>query len=237
MASFLLALAPIRSQAMCAKIARADHREGEAMTTDAQVSGTREQVLTEIRTAVTPPTVDEIAAALGLHRNSVRLHAAALQEAGLITQDGRATGGRGRPLAVYRPTPRGARAGGRNYEILAEMLVSHLATIEDHPEAAARAAGRAWGDRIATRHRHGPAGPGPGGGRELVASVLDEMGFEPREAGATIELVNCPFRELVDSHQGLICSLHGGMLEGLADGVSLLPLTSPSTCTVRLGER
>lgn len=194
------------------------------MAKDAQVSGTREQVLTEIRTAATPPTIDEVATALGLHRNSVRLHAAALQEAGLIVQDGRATGGRGRPFTVYRPTPRGTRAGGRNYELLAQMLVEHIAVTEDDPEAAARAAGRTWGDRI-----------GPG---HSVASVLDEMGFEPRPCGTTIELRNCPFRELVDSHQSLICSLHGGMLEGLAARdsaeVVLTPFASPGVCTVDL---
>lgn len=203
----------------------------------------RERLLTAIRTAAIPPTVDELAALLDLHRNSVRIHAQALQEAGLIDQGTRATGGRGRPLVVYRPTRRGARAGGRNYELLAEVLVDHLAATEADPEAAARTAGRAWGGRLAKRRR---------GEATRVPAVLEELGFEPDGDKSTIELRNCPFRELVDSHQGLVCSLHAGMLEGLvADGaatdqtvtgsggervesVTLVPFTSPTSCTVRL---
>lgn len=205
---------------------------------------TRERLLTEIRTAATPPTVDELAAVLGLHRNSVRMHTQALQESGLVSQGTRPTGGRGRPLVVYRPTRRGSRAGGRNYELLAEVLVDHLAATEPQPASAARTAGRAWGGRLASRRR-GAAG--------RVSAVLEEMGFEPDGDGPTIELRNCPFRELVDTHQGLVCSLHAGMLEGLVEAdarasgdrvssgdvgaapVTLVPFSSPTSCTVRLG--
>lgn len=194
---------------------------------------TRAQVLAEIRTATTPPTVDELATQLGLHRNSVRLHANALQEAGLVSQGTRATGGRGRPLAVFAPTRSGARSGGRNYELLAEVLVQHLAATEDDPENAARSAGRAWGRRLAA----GRPLPAP----DLVPEVLDDLGFEPHRAESVIALRNCPFRELVDSHQGLVCALHAGMLEGLVTGegdppagVMLTPFTSPTTCTVQL---
>lgn len=190
---------------------------------------TRDLVLTQIRTATTPPTVDEIASALALHPNSVRLHAGALEEAALVTRGTRPTGGRGRPLTVYRPTPKGARAGGRNYEILAEVLVDHIAATEPEPELAARAAGRAWGERLAHARRGGTA--------HVVPAVLTELGFEPDGDLTTIELRNCPFRELVDTHQGLVCSLHAGMLDGLAgdDGrVTLAPFTGPETCTVSL---
>jgi len=197
------------------------------MSQDTPIVGTREQVLTLIRTAATPPTVEEIATVLDLHRNSVRLHTAALLEVGLIAQDARPTGGRGRPLAVYLPTAAGARAGQRNYELLAEVLVEHIATTAPAPERAARDAGRAWGGRLAAERR--PS-------EHLVAGVLEELGFEPDRAESSIELRNCPFRELVDSHQGLVCALHAGMLEGLVDAgrVRLLPFTSPSACTVLL---
>ncbi len=199
------------------------------MTNDESVS-TRERVLTEIRTASAAPTVEDLTTTLGLHRNSVRAHTAALQEAGLIEQDTRQTGGRGRPLTVYRPTRRGARAGGRNYELLAEVLVDHLARTEDHPERAARQAGRAWGGRLAAER--------PSEAEALVPAVLDELGFEPHHAEAEIELRNCPFRELVDSHQGLVCALHAGMLDGLAEEAgavaTLLPFATPTSCAVRI---
>lgn len=192
-----------------------------------EVSGTREEVLTQIRTAAVPPTVEEIATALGLHRNSVRLHAAALQDAGLVEQDTRPTGGRGRPLTVYAPTARGTRAGARNYEVLAEVLVDDIAETQEDPVARANLAGRRWGRRLAADREASD---------ELVSTVLAELGFEPDDLGATIDLRNCPFRELVDSHQGLVCSLHAGMIQGMAgdDDLRLLPFTSPNTCTVHL---
>src|SRR5690606_23164421 len=95
------------------------HRRGAPVTTDSPRQHTRNQVLTQIRTAQIPPSVDELATSLGLHRNSVRLHARALQQAGLVTQSTRANGSRGRPLTVYQPTRTGARAGSRNYALLA----------------------------------------------------------------------------------------------------------------------
>lgn len=197
----------------------------DEMSVDRPV-GTREHVLTAIRTASTPPSIDELASAVGKHPNSVRLHVAALRDAGLIGQGSRAGGGRGRPVTVYSPTSRGARAGHRNYEALASVLVDHLASTAEHPESAARNAGRTWGARLAD------------GGVGRTTAVLDDLGFEPEARGSSITLRNCPFRELVDSHQRLVCALHAGLLDGLAepDGSSatLLPFTSPTTCTVRL---
>ncbi|MBM7366308.1 helix-turn-helix transcriptional regulator [Gordonia hydrophobica] len=198
------------------------------MGTEISVDGTRGKLLAAIRAASTPPSVDDLATTLGLHPNSVRLHAAALRDAGLIVQRGRTDGGRGRPLTVYSATARGARIGHRNYEVLAEVLVEHLASSSDDPAAAARSAGRDWGARLAAERNDAA----------LTPLVLNELGFEPDLRESAIELRNCPFRELVDSHQGLICALHAGMLDGLAtrDGgtVSLLPFTSATTCTVRM---
>ena len=201
------------------------------MNTDSELAGTRGRILTAIRTASTPPTVDDLATTLELHPNSVRLHTAALRDAGLVTQSGRARGGRGRPLTVYSPTEQGSRAGHRNYEVLAEVLVDHIATTAADPTAAARAAGRTWGARLAADREDTAS---------LAPTILDELGFEPDHIGSTIELRNCPFRELVDSHQRVVCALHAGMLDGLAerDGapITLLPFTSPTRCTVRFTE-
>ncbi|WP_157851062.1 helix-turn-helix transcriptional regulator [Gordonia phthalatica] len=201
------------------------------MNTESTLDGTRRRVLDEIRTASIPPTVDELAAALDLHPNSVRLHTSALRDAGLVTQSSRGGGGRGRPLAAYSPTIRGARAGHRNYEVLAEVLVDHLATSSDDPSTAARNAGHAWGARLASDRNDTTA---------LTPTILHELGFEPDHRGSTIELRNCPFRELVDSHQRVVCALHAGMLDGLAERddapVTLVPFTSPTCCTVRFDE-
>lgn len=235
------------------------------MSGKTEPSGTRDRVLTTIRTAATAPTVEEIATELDVHPNSVRLHAAALREDGLITQDTRPGAGRGRPQVTYRTSERGAWSGRRDYQLLASLLLDGVAGSE-----AARRLGLAWGRRMAAgvdgaprghdHHAphdqdreddddrvdddnaaaHVPSAPA----RERVRRVLDDLGFEPAAVAGTaetVELRNCPFRELVDPRDGVVCALHAGMLDGLAEGsplgVELLPFTSPRACTVRMGDR
>lgn len=217
------------------------------MTDDAAPTSTRDTVLGAIRTAPAPPTVEEIAHELGLHHNSVRLHTAALRDAGLIAQGSRAGGGRGRPQVTYRTTELGAWTGPRDYRLLASLL---LADRVGGGNTDARRLGVEWGRRRA-------AAPPRGGGEDdddttgttrRVMAALDELGFEPTPVPAAppaaasaenrVELRNCPFLELVDREDGAVCAIHAGMLDGLAEGsrvdVELLPFTSPRACTVRI---
>lgn len=210
------------------------------MTDDSARANTRDTVLAAIRTAPVPPTVEEIARDLGLHHNSVRLHTAALRDAGLIAQDSRPGGGRGRPQVTYRTTDRGAWTGPRDYRLLASLLLADRAGGE---LSDARRLGAEWGRRLAAAS---PRGGGDDddddttGTTHRVMAALDELGFEPTPvpAAGRIELRNCPFLELVDREDGAVCAIHAGMLDGLVEGgrarVELLPFTSPRACTVRI---
>ena len=85
--------------------------------------------------------------------------------------------------------------------------------------------GGSWGERLAAERFGDPVEP-----VELAAEFLADHGFEPRvdpeqqgegagSAGAReITLLNCPFRELVDSYGVVVCELHAGLLEGLIQG-------------------
>ena len=211
------------------------------MSNHAEPADTRDRVLAAIRTAPAPPTVDELAASLGLHRNSVRLHAAALKDAGLVTQGSRPSHGRGRPQTTYRTSRRGAWTGRRDYRLLASLLLSELGGNDFQRSVAAERVGRSWGRGMAARGYDDDDNTTS----DRVVGVLDELGFEPTtiSSAGEFELRNCPFRELVDSHGGAVCALHAGMLDGLAgqDGhrssVELLPFTSPHACTVRMSGR
>lgn len=203
-----------------------------------QQTDTRERVLTAIRTAHAAPSIATLAAELGLHPNTVRFHLRSLHEEGLVVEERQPTGGRGRPRVAYRTTARGARSGERNYRLLADILVSDLAANSPHPTAAAHTTGRHWGRRLADGYEDYDATL-----PRFAHEVLAEMGFEPEAQPADepeqLLLHNCPFRELVDSHQQLVCALHGGMVEALLagpahDGPALVPFATPSTCAVRL---
>lgn len=119
------------------------HQVGTGRTTT-DLSGRRGRVLSAIRAADTPASIESLAAELDLHPNTVRFHTSALEEAGLIEQGREQTGNKGRPRAVFVPTSEGARSGARNYQLLAAVLVDQLAQASPEPLAMARSAGRSW---------------------------------------------------------------------------------------------
>lgn len=211
-------------------------------------------MLAAIRAAGSPVAVDELATATGLHPNTVRFHAAALERDGLVEPLRLPSGARGRPRTAYRATRQGERAGERNYRLLAEVLVEGIANgatagpdRAERPAAAARRAGRAWGRRL----------PRSGRGRtRRTMDALAALGFEPEarpvRRPTEVLLHNCPFLELVDTHRDVVCALHAGIIEGVAEdtpedtpagdagahpgGSTVLePFVTPSCCRVRLG--
>lgn len=251
----VIARAPVRKTMTAAmKPAVAASPAGLGRST-ANLSGSRGRVLVALRAADRPLSVDELADQLGLHRNTVRFHLDALTAAGLVDEGRQQTGGRGRPRAVFHPTSHGVRSGQRNYQLLAGVLVGHLARTSLDPVRDAQDAGREWGQQLATAQpvtgyeRHRTAVP-------AVVEMLEEMGFEPRpdpdrdRRPACIHLHNCPFREVADEHQELVCAVHAGLLEGMlapdprfgdraeraepAVGVWLEPWATPQTCLVHL---
>ncbi|WP_432558489.1 helix-turn-helix transcriptional regulator [Granulicoccus sp. GXG6511] len=202
---------------------------------------TRRRVLAAIRSATAPISIGALARDLDLHVNTVRLHTRALVADGFIEQGSQRTGGKGRPRAVFRPTTLGARSGKRNFELLSTVLVEHVVAQVPDPEGTAAAAGRSFGATLR-------AATAAGTPAEAVVDLLADLGFEPvpqaPEQPHVVHLHNCPFRELADAHQDVVCAVHRGMLEGmLPDGpdqaggrgaVTLEPFTSPAVCTVRV---
>ena len=136
--------------------------------------------------------------------------------------------------------------------LLAAMLVEHLSAGSPDPLPAAREAGRHWGRRLAGdtgSHRSGVTGSGGTGSSgtgssEAVAELLGDMGFEPEPVAGGIALRNCPFREIVDDNQPVVCAIHAGMLDGMLEqppegsttrrGIALEPFAAPEGCLVRL---
>ena len=100
-------------------------------------------------------------------------------------------------------------------------LLAALAETAGADAAAARTTGRAWGRRAAAR------GPGRTKSRScltVLAQELDRLGFEPAadpeaagDGGTRIEFLHCPFRELAEAYPELVCNLHRGICEGVAE--------------------
>src|ERR1035437_5757204 len=124
--------------------------------------------------------VNEVAARLSLHPNTVRFHLDALVASGLVDGEAEESDLRGRPRMLYsaNANANSASAGRRNYRLLAEILASSLAAQVSHPREASLNAGQEWG-------RYLGEGPPPfkrvdadeATGR--LVSAMEDIGFAP----------------------------------------------------------
>ena len=208
----------------------------------------RADVLDMLRAADGPLGVREVALPMGLHPNTARFHLEALVEAGLATRETEDRETPGRPRIGYRAAV-GGPGGRRRYRLLAEMLTSLIAGTMPEPGSAAEAAGREWGAYLTQQpppYQKLSAGQAIG----KLTAIMEELGFSPQaEAGDgsgqyRLCLRQCPFREVAQHHQDVICSLHLGLMRGALARMRapvtadrLDPFVEPSLCVARLSER
>lgn len=191
-----------------------------------------------------PLDTADLARRVGLHPNTVRVHLAALADAGLVASEPRPPHGRGRPRVAYRVTPQAPEDGGRRYRLLAEILTTLVARFGAEAETQLEEIGEAWG-------RHLVDSPPPlarVGDDEAIArllALLDDVGFEPdlelRKRTAQIRMRPCPFLELARRHPDVVCPIHLGLMRGaLAElgaattASKLEPFVRPDLCVATL---
>jgi predicted ArsR family transcriptional regulator len=157
---------------------------------------------------------------------------------------GRTGRGVGRPAKLYRvgarhfavslPATRYSLAG----RILAAAIEEKRAD-EDGSAAVRRVAGRIGGEVGGDLRDQGASrADAPLAVAERAAR---QLGYEPEPHTDRIELRNCPFDELAESHRELICQMNQALLAGLlpslgADGVSTEPVQRRPgvSCCVRI---
>ena len=185
----------------------------------------------------------ELGRLIGLHPNTVRSHVDQLIEAGLVRAVTAPAAGRGRPRVLYEAIAASASVQQVGYRLLAQILASYLAGT-DHPQAVAESAGRAWGSYLTEK-------PQPftdlsaDEATQKVVELFDELGFMPEAVEESEErkilLHRCPFREVAESNQKVVCAVHLGMLKGaLAEmgaplqATRLEPFVKPTLCIAHL---
>jgi predicted ArsR family transcriptional regulator len=209
----------------------------------------RAEVLDLLRAAHVPLGVQDVADRVGLHVNSARFHLDALVEAGLAARTPRARSTPGRPSLVYQAVDGGAAAAGqRHFRLLAEMLTSLVAGMLPDPGRAATQAGREWG-----RYLTEPPAPYQRlSATEAIGKLtatLDDIGFAPQAPDgetppSVLRLRQCPFREVAEGHQDVVCALHLGLMQGALTQMRapvtadrLEPFAEPSLCLAHLEAR
>jgi predicted ArsR family transcriptional regulator len=208
----------------------------------------RADVLEVLRAAHDPLGVREVAQRTGLHPSTARFHLEALAEGGLAVRETEGRETPGRPRIGYRAVADGP-AGRRRYRLLAEMLTGMIAGTLPAPGKAAENAGREWGAYLTEQP---PPYQGLSAEKAIgkLTALMEELGFSPQaEAGHgdgqyRLCLRRCPFREVAERHQDVICSLHLGLMRGALERMRapvtadrLDPFVEPSVCVARLTER
>jgi predicted ArsR family transcriptional regulator len=224
---------------------------GEQALTDPEarpvLGESRGRVLDVLRAAGAPMGVQDVAERVGLHANTARFHLDGLVDAGLAERRTEDRNQPGRPRTVYVGTAADVPAGQRSYRLLAEMLTSLVANTLPEPGQAARTAGEAWGRYLAERPAPSQRVDAAEGVRRL-STVLADAGFAPDRVDdpdrPVIPLRQCPFREIAEQRQDLVCSLHLGLMRGVLDEVRaplevdrLEPFVEPSVCLAHLAPR
>ena len=213
----------------------------------APLGRSRAHVLDLLRAAGSPAGVRDIADQAGLHPNTARFHLDALVDAGLAARAPKERTTPGRPSMAYRAVAGGEPMGRRRYRLLAEMLTSLIAGMLPKPGEAAGEAGREWG-----RYLTEPPPPyqrldaGKAVGR--LTATMAEIGFAPEAVTDgtqyQLRLRQCPFREVAENHQDVVCQLHLGLMQGALAQMRapvtadrLQPFAEPSLCIAYLATR
>ena len=182
---------------------------------------TRYRLYRYLRLSGRPVAVRELATRLGLHANTIRPHLRRLADAGLVAVDSRRSASAvGRPQAMY--TAIGGGGEGRGYGLLADILATLVRGSRAQQKAHQLA--RDWGDYLMTRRAPPPGARRPGPNLAAIQEAMAEAGFDPRfrrrGADGTFEIAlrTCPFRDLLDEHRELVCTVHRGLVEGMLEG-------------------
>jgi predicted ArsR family transcriptional regulator len=174
---------------------------------------TRHAIFRHLLDADGPVGVAELTDRLELNHNAIRQHLTKLVAADLV-EEGRAPAtGRGRPRLAYTVDPAAESQWGATgpYERLS-LLLSEVIRSGEQPVEIGRRAGRreAIGSDV----------------REPVDALEDVMarsGFEPtvQQRGSRVDIVlqACPFASTALAAPDVICELHHGIAEGVAEQV------------------
>lgn len=205
------------------------------------MAGRRGEVLGALRTAAVPLSIAEIAERLTIHPNTARFHLEALVRAGQVKSVRGDHARPGRPPLMFHAVPGMDPGGLRDYRMLARILADTLAH-QSNPSARATAAGRAWATDLAGTART----PRKGQAVDRLTDLLADLGFSPeKRAGrgglGEIGLRNCPFLELAQTHGGVVCPIHLGLMQGALDAWgapitvdALTPFDEPDLCLAHL---
>lgn len=154
-------------------------------------------------------TLPDLAGAAGVHLNTARPHAAALEDAGVIEREAAAPAGRGRPRIGYR-LARDWSPPTADFRGLAELMAAALVR-RGSDARELREVGEEWGRYLAGR-------PGERDAADALPPALERLGFEASVTGRELELSACPCSMVLPDRPELVCELASAVADGVLAG-------------------
>ena len=212
------------------------------------VDPVRWRLYDHLRSSGTAVGRDEAARAAGISRSLAAFHLDRMAEAGLLQVEyrrlsGRSGRGAGRPAKLYQVATRHLAVSlpATRYSLAGRILATAIEEKrprEDGSAAVRRVARRVGGELGGDLRDRG-------GSRADALAVAEwaarQLGYEPDHHADRVELRNCPFDELADSHRELVCQMNRALLAGLlpavgAEGVAAEPVQRRPgvSCCVRM---
>lgn len=181
---------------------------------------TRHAIFRYLEAATAPVGVAELTEVFGLNHNAIRQHLAKLCEAQLVEEELAPPRGPGRRKLQYRivPAAAGAWGGSSSYEQLALLLIELIGT-----NRSPREVGYEAGRRVAAPHGRRVAGCDGQAALDALEALVARQGFEPerRQRGGRTVLIlqQCPYAAAASADPAVVCELHRGLAEGMADAL------------------
>lgn len=181
---------------------------------------TRRGILLAFYADPTPRSVDDVAAAAGVHRTVAFGHLERLRALGFL-QASQRRGLPGKPAKLYRliAGPLQLHHPARQFAILAGLLAEGLRGMGDAGIAAAHAVGRRQGAALARQ-----AGPDAPAG---VLAPLSHLGGDYTVETDRVLARNCIFEEACACAPEIVCELHAGLIEGALGAAGVARRVTP----------
>lgn len=187
---------------------------------------TRFHIYNYITTNHEEVTVQEIANNFNIHPNVARLHLSKLEDVDMLVSETRKTGRGGRPSRLYRLSDEVIKLNFpfRDYELLATITLETLVQLGDIGTKTLNEIAKQFGTRaikqslsrdIITKELSVEEK------KDILEQLAMKAGFYPEinvvndEQIVKLQIYNCPFNEIAEDYQEVVCNMHKNYLEGM----------------------
>lgn len=173
---------------------------------------------------------DEAAEALQVPLHKAKFHLDKLESQGLLMTEfarlsGKSGPGAGRPAKLYRRSDREIAVSlpGREYELAGRLMAEAITESAATGIPAMQALNQVAAERGRTLGESLLADSGNPKSKKkalaLAVRALREHGYEPREVNGRVELSNCPFHSLADTHTDMVCGMNLALIDAMVNAV------------------